>query len=367
MEIIRFGDLEEIDLSIFNKGVFIIGAGKDGKRVSDLLKKKDVKVLSFIDENVEKRGANYYNNIDVVQPQECQQSSDDAYIVCIGELSFFSDKQIEEATIISALDNMPDVLYVQDRALAIEKKFIDCLKVNGISYDGELLKIGNLVLPNFLLSEPYIKRTFLEEIADLILPRFFDEYAYVDEGPYEDVILEVTDKTMTVVDGGANLGIFTAIAARNGHKVYSFEPIQRTREYLEKVAALYDNVTIISKALSEKEGIVFMTDTENIGQNRIVRKEDEKHRSISVPITTIDSFVEEYGETINYLKADIEGAEREMLLGAHNTLAKQCPRLALCSYHFDDDPIVLEKIIKESNRDYIVKHKYKKLYAFALS
>ena len=40
------------------------------------------------------------------------------------------------------------------------------------------------------------------------------------------------------------------------------------------------------------------------------------------------------------------------------------PKLAICTYHYNDDPQVLEEIILKANANYIVKHKWKKLYAY---
>ena len=68
-------------------------------------------------------------------------------------------------------------------------------------------------------------------------------------------------------------------------------------------------------------------------------------------------------ESVDFIKADIEGAERYMLMGARETLGKFAPKLSICTYHFPDDPEVLEKIILEANPNYKIEHRWKKLYA----
>ncbi len=79
---------------------------------------------------------------------------------------------------------------------------------------------------------------------------------------------------------------------------------------------------------------------------------------------TLDSFVRENNlERVDFIKADIEGFERHMLLGAQETLRKFAPKLALCTYHLPDDPQVLENLIKQANPNYNVVQKRKKLYA----
>ena len=85
-----------------------------------------------------------------------------------------------------------------------------------------------------------------------------------------------------------------------------------------------------------------------------------------VDVTTIDRFISEKGiERVDFIKADIEGAERLMLAGAKETLRRFAPNLAVCTYHFDDDPQVLEALIKDANPNYRVVHKWKKLFAKA--
>jgi FkbM family methyltransferase len=59
-------------------------------------------------------------------------------------------------------------------------------------------------------------------------------------------------------------------------------------------------------------------------------------------ITTLDKFADEQNlKRLDFVKADIEGAERDMLAGAKNVLKELAPKLALCTYHLSDDPEVL--------------------------
>ncbi len=82
-------------------------------------------------------------------------------------------------------------------------------------------------------------------------------------------------------------------------------------------------------------------------------------------MNTLDNWVKENGiERIDFIKADIEGAERNMLCGAKEILKRFEPKLAICTYHLPDDKEVLEKIVLEANPNYKVEHKYKKMYAY---
>jgi hypothetical protein len=81
-------------------------------------------------------------------------------------------------------------------------------------------------------------------------------------------------------------------------------------------------------------------------------------------ITTLDKFAEKNKlERVDFIKADIEGAERDLLRDATHVLRTFAPKLAICTYHLPDDPQVLERIIKEANPQYSVVHTRHKLFA----
>jgi hypothetical protein len=62
---------------------------------------------------------------------------------------------------------------------------------------------------------------------------------------------------------------------------------------------------------------------------------------------TLDTFFN--NKQINFIKADIEGAERQLLLGAKRLMATQENlRFVLCTYHRSDDAFVLNQILQEN-------------------
>jgi hypothetical protein len=63
---------------------------------------------------------------------------------------------------------------------------------------------------------------------------------------------------------------------------------------------------------------------------------------------------------------DIEGSERNALLGAREAIFKFKPRLSICTYHLKDDPIILQNIIKSIDPNYKIEMGRKKLYAKVL-
>lgn len=119
----------------------------------------------------------------------------------------------------------------------------------------------------------------------------------------------------------------------------------------------------VQKGLGNSEDeIAISIDKENSGSNSIIMQVGATTEKIM--ITTLDKFVEENKiDKVDFIKADIEGAERDMLRGASNVLKIFAPKLAICTYHLPDDPQVLEQIIKEANPKYKVVHTRHKLFA----
>jgi len=92
---------------------------------------------------------------------------------------------------------------------------------------------------------------------------------------------------------------------------------------------------------------------ENSGMGSLVH--DEGGRQVEVPVTTIDLLVRELGlPRVDFIKIDIEGAEREALQGGMQTLRRHRPRLMLDSYHEPDDMIVLPGVIRQAHAGYKV-------------
>lgn len=73
----------------------------------------------------------------------------------------------------------------------------------------------------------------------------------------------------------------------------------------------------------------------------------------SVPTLTIDDFVARHGlNRVDFVKMDVEGAELEVLAGAHKTLERFAPRLGVAVYHRDDDLVRIPDALLSVNGSY---------------
>ncbi|GBR76415.1 methyltransferase FkbM family protein [Candidatus Termititenax persephonae] len=194
---------------------------------------------------------------------------------------------------------------------------------------------------------------------------------YLNESPYEyqdENFAVIVASGDIVIDAGAWIGDFSAYACAKGAKVYAFEPVQENFCWLEKTAGL--NKDTAGKIYPVKKGLgsvdaqmEISLDEKNSGAHSLILKDQATLKEM-IEVITLDKFVEENNiQQIDFIKADIEGAERELLRGAANVLKKFAPKLAICTYHLPDDPQVLEEIIKNANPRYQVVHLRHKLLA----
>lgn len=189
-----------------------------------------------------------------------------------------------------------------------------------------------------------------------------DNYLYDGTFGYRNSEIDVTvKKNAVVIDAGAWIGDFSAYASVKGAQVFAFEPCSETYEYLKETQKLNQNIEIIKKGLGDKQSISYLSKNFYSWENKIEQEGDIFER---IEITSLDEFVAENNiKRIDFIKADIEGHERYMLIGAKNVLKNFGPKLAICTYHLPDDPEVLAKIILDANPNYKIVQKRKKLYA----
>jgi FkbM family methyltransferase len=221
-----------------------------------------------------------------------------------------------------------------------------------------------------VFQDTFLMATVFNDCYDKSIVGIVDKY--MGEGPYgyTDGAFDVTVRAGDVVcDVGAWIGDYSAYAASKGATVYAFEPVKAIFDRLCETATLNETGKIIpvQKGLGKEEGRATISIEENnSGGGSIVIEKGVATEQIM--ITTLDQFVEENNlARIDFIKADIEGAERDMLRGATNVLKTFAPKLAICTYHFPDDPEVLERIIKEANPAYQVVHLRHKLFAAVIA
>ncbi|RZL46886.1 MAG: FkbM family methyltransferase, partial [Pedobacter sp.] len=160
---------------------------------------------------------------------------------------------------------------------------------------------------------------------------------------YEKTKIEKGD---ILLDIGTAEGLFPLVVVDKCAHIYMIEPSQYFFKALQKTFEEdKEKTTIFNLAVGAKKDKVFFNEDSLDGQ---ISSNGESNRSIDVE--TIDNLIGE--KTITYLKADIEGFEYEMLQGAKETITRNRPKIAITSYHKQNDSREIISLIKSFVPEY---------------
>lgn len=157
-----------------------------------------------------------------------------------------------------------------------------------------------------------------------------------------------------VLDCGAHVGVFTNKALELGAaKVIALEPnpanAECYRRNFEKEIAS-GRVILVTKGVWSHEKTMRLYSGPSTAHDSLVRSLDGS--GVEIPVTTIDLLVEELDlPRVDYIKMDIQGAEKEALKGARATLRRFRPRLMI-DRDLRDDILLFPEIIHQANPDY---------------
>jgi FkbM family methyltransferase len=147
---------------------------------------------------------------------------------------------------------------------------------------------------------------------------------FFEKNPRE-LFCDAIEPGSTVLDVGANIGIYTLLAAKRGARVFAVEADPRNLEMLRHHVhenGFDDRVTIFPVAVGDREGdVTLFRFRGNCGHSNLFEGTDP----VRVPCRTIDSLDL---PPIDVCKMDIEGSELSALRGMEATLERS-PRMNL--------------------------------------
>lgn len=203
-------------------------------------------------------------------------------------------------------------------------------------------------------------------------------------------ILKINNKEKYLDIGayrGDTIEEFLKFSNNKYSKIIAVEPDEKTFKKLEDYTKNIKNTSIYQKGIWKKEGYLNFKSRggrhsnilDNIGDIVATLEKEEKasiktstsdnqldstsnkninNNSLSsnnnknlLRLTTIDNIVKKENN-ITYIKIDVEGVEKEALLGGLNTLQTQKPKLNIAAYHKSKDIFTLPLLLKEINPNY---------------
>lgn len=150
---------------------------------------------------------------------------------------------------------------------------------------------------------------------------------------------------------------FVDLGAYNGDTIREF--LKYTNNKYEKIIAFEPDIKNFRKLnnfLNDNnvQNVTTYNVASNINnENIIFGSKSSRGSSVSQIGTEIKSkCVDSLGLAVSLLKMDVEGFEKETLLGAKNTLKKYKPKLNVAAYHRNEDFFSLINLIKDINPEY---------------
>ena len=318
--------------------VAIYGAGAFGKIFYESLKGK---VDFFIDDFCEN---SHYLNLPVVKLKDAPL--DTRIYISVLQHSKRIEEELRKKKFVhiinftKSIKSIPDILHnisSTNYLWLVEDK-------------SKMIHSENLDKVMHLLTDDKSKET-LSKIINL--RKTLDIEFYVDpEGTEyfpQDIPMLNNLEEINFIDCGAYIGDTIHELMNQSDKVkstISFEPDAKNLTALNiELSALKNkypktNFLVYPAGVYSKNGILKFL---NSGVDSGASLSDSS--TLQVPVVSLDDTI--INSSPNYIKMDIEGAEKEALLGAVQTIKKYKPNLAVCLYHKPQDLWELPLLINE--------------------
>ncbi len=202
---------------------------------------------------------------------------------------------------------------------------------------GNRIKIINLFYPS-AKSNVEFKSEFFGAIYEGNLNNYIDWNAYFF-GAYEkpslllmkDILSKI--KEPVVLDIGANIGHHSLFFSKFSKKVFSFEPYELVRKSIEQKIKTnkIENITIFPFGLSDKDETLnyYEPNSHNNGTGSFINNftlVNNSKSSLKLQLYKGDTFIFNNKITkVDFIKIDVEGFERNVLLGLKQTLERFRP------------------------------------------
>jgi FkbM family methyltransferase len=153
-------------------------------------------------------------------------------------------------------------------------------------------------------------------------------------------VTQVVHRGFVAIDVGAHLGYYALILSRivgsNG-RVIAFEPIPSNFRILSDNIGLNhcENIQAVNKAVSDRSGRFEGTlPTESILPSSFTLLKNEGATKICVETVSLDEFLKDWHQPIDFIEIDVEGAEGLVIEGARRTIEAYHPILLVEIHHF---------------------------------
>jgi FkbM family methyltransferase len=335
-----FSDTDvEKSLSLIKKacergtGVICFGASQIGQKYVEVLRYYGFNDLLFCD-NI-KTGREGLTSVDILSPGELLPDyKDSAFIISVGD-SFYSEIYNQ----LTGLGISPEKIIPQTAIEALKNSYFKKEHFEGYrwAYD--------------YFTDDVSRKTIISKIDWFLSDKKMEPVIEPNGDYFNPDYVTLTENEVFIDAGGFNGDSaidFIKTVHNKYNAVYLFECDKSNFKNATDNLRNYKNINLINSALwSEKtklrfnEGIKRSSSLSTVG-NTIVD-------AVSLDDLFIGKSSDEFP---TFIKMDIEGAEKEALLGAETVIKTTKPKLAISAYHKTQDFYVLPQLILKMRSDY---------------
>ena len=321
------------NLALETRPIVIYGMGNGADKLIRRLDKYGIRIADIFASDGFVRGHSFHG-YRVKSFAEIREEYSDFVIL----LSFASNKE-DVINMLESIDEGYDML-VPDMPVAGEEEYFDRDFYNSNYY--EIRKAYDAL-------RDAESRYVFASVINYKLSGRLSYLSSVCSHPDEMYSLLPCHDIITTVDAGAYNGDTVREAKKyfaNLNKVYAIEPDLRNFKKLTKYSEAECDIEIASiNAAAWHENSVGGFNGSGNRNSTISATASFEHRVGEIKLCTIDSIV---NDTIDYIKYDVEGAEREALIGSHQTILCNRPCLLVSAYHRSRDIFELVNILSEA-------------------
>ncbi|OGD87015.1 hypothetical protein A2870_01740 [Candidatus Curtissbacteria bacterium RIFCSPHIGHO2_01_FULL_41_11] len=197
--------------------------------------------------------------------------------------------------------------------------------------------IKNTDIERIEISTSTVIVTTSEEIKLIIdeVDRRLAPVEILNFGSYEksetEMILQLAKDTTTVFDIGANIGWYSLMIAKRlkNAKIFAFEPIKKTFDYLKLNIKLNsaNNIKPYNLGFADSKGqkVFYLRKTQSGSASMANIQEDKGAQKVVCKIMQLDEFVKAKKLKVDFIKCDTEGSELLVFKGAKKTILNNRP------------------------------------------
>jgi FkbM family methyltransferase len=150
----------------------------------------------------------------------------------------------------------------------------------------------------------------------------YKSYKLISDKKLVNLIDKKVFPGMHALDIGSNIGVFTIVLSKKvglTGEVHAFEPDPQNFKRLKQAAQHHNNITTNECAVAERSGTIKLYQSDDMNVDHQTYDNGANRSMINVKSIAIDDYFQN-GETIDFVKIDVQGFDVFVLEGMKNTL-----------------------------------------------